>query len=176
MMIAKLYQNMKLAVYNCTEVVRLSTGAHQFPEIATREIFSSKGEVTTLPQAPYLQYRDVFVLTRSNDLFDADPGSATSTPNGVVCGLRSAGIPVHVIRKGFESSDLQDIFLETFNSVTLVCCANILGLERKVVVWMPYRRKDLDDKLTDDYLQAMARLGAMSRCTAQLIVVDVPLS
>lgn len=29
---------------------------------------------------------------------------------------------------------------------------------------------------TDDYLQAMARLGAMSRCTAQLIVVDVPLS
>nr|KAG5692898.1 hypothetical protein BaRGS_031402 [Batillaria attramentaria] len=48
--------------------------------------------------------------------------------------------------------------------------------ERRIVVWLPGRAQHDDDNgTTDDVVEALDRLNLMSRCSTQLVIVDVPL-
>lgn len=124
-----------------------------------------------------LQYHDVFVLTGSLDLRDDVKDKTrhvTSPANGVVRGLRAAGVPVRVIRKGHESSDVCDTAVTQSNVVTVTYYGTVSGLERKVVVCLPGRNPGYDGDFTYEEIDVFQRLQAMSRCTAQLVVVNVP--
>lgn len=129
--------------------------------------------------SPPLKYSDVFVLTACMDVYDDsfdEAGNKTSPANGVVCGLRDAGIPVHVIRTGHESIDADDAAEKVSNKVTVSYYGVTYGLERKVVVWLPHRIPGKDDNKPDSDLEHRGRFHAMSRCTSQLVVVDTNLS
>nr|KAG5692918.1 hypothetical protein BaRGS_031422 [Batillaria attramentaria] len=83
--------------------------------------------VGTTTSPPRLQYGDVIVVTRSEELRE-------------------------------ETRDVRD------------------GLERRIVVWLPGRMQVNDDVGdTDDVVEAIDRLHLMSRCSTQLVIVDVPL-
>jgi hypothetical protein len=57
----------------------------------------------------------------------------------------------------------------------MVAEINVLhGLERPVVVWLVGRRDDTDAKLSDDLIDVQDRRSLVTRCTTQLIIVDVP--
>nr|KAG5692921.1 hypothetical protein BaRGS_031425 [Batillaria attramentaria] len=80
--------------------------------------------VGTTTSPPRLQYRDVLVVTRSQELRE-------------------------------ETRDVR---------------------ERRIVVWLPGRAQADDDAGdTDDVVEAGDRLQLMSRCSTQLVIVDVPL-
>nr|KAG5692915.1 hypothetical protein BaRGS_031419 [Batillaria attramentaria] len=80
--------------------------------------------VGTTTSPPRLQYRDVLVVTRSEELRE-------------------------------ETRDVR---------------------ERRIVVWLPGRTQyDDDDGNTDDDVEAGDRVHLMSRCSTQLVIVDVPL-
>ena len=146
---------------------------------------SSSSDTTPSP----LQFRDVFVLTRSCDLHDDDvtddsaPGVMTSTASGVIQGLRAAKIPVRVLRNYIQEMspgdserwgrDVRDVAAARSDAVTVAWWGAVRGLERKVVVWLRYRRPGIDDRWTDTQVELVDRLHAVSRCTTQLIVVDV---
>lgn len=124
-----------------------------------------------------LQYRDVFVLTSSFDLRDDildEVENQVSCANGVVRGLRAAGVPVRVIRRGHESRDVHDTAVAQSDVVTVASYGDLQGLERKVVVWLPDRIPCVDEKKSDDIIDGWGMLYAMSRCTAQLVIVAGP--
>nr|KAG5692897.1 hypothetical protein BaRGS_031401 [Batillaria attramentaria] len=80
--------------------------------------------VGTTTSPPRLQYRDVLVVTRSDELRE-------------------------------ETRDVR---------------------ERRIVVWLPGRMQhDNDAGITDDDVEAADRVELMSRCSTQLVIVDVPL-
>nr|KAG5694829.1 hypothetical protein BaRGS_019206 [Batillaria attramentaria] len=80
--------------------------------------------VGTTTSPPCLQYRDVIVVTRSDELRE-------------------------------ETRDVR---------------------ERRIVVWLPGRAQEDDNNgYTDDDVEALDRLHLMSRCSTQLVIVDVPL-
>ena len=131
-----------------------------------------------------LAYSDVFVLTRSSQLQDDvkdDAGNVTSQASGVVRGLREAGLPVCVLgakdlkrdRSSWERGVADTALAET-DQITVTFSGAVLGLERRVVVWLPGRWQGDDDVRFDDDINAHDRLVAVSRCTTQLLVVDVP--
>ena len=128
-----------------------------------------------------LTYRDVFVLTTDPNLHDDvrdDKGNVTSGASGFVQELRAAGIPVGVLERiprvdcvaGWKER-VADVGLAKTDKVTVAHCDSVHGLERRVVVW-----------LTDGEWEArdfgpifpLFRLRGLSRCTTQLVVVDLP--
>ena len=132
---------------------------------------------TGLPNSPVpLQYRDVFILTRSSQLQDG-LGHAAS---GVVRGLRQADLPVCVLGVHDWINDInweknaEDTAVAQTDQVTVAHFSNVSGLERKVVVWLPGRWSGVDDSYSDELIVSYDRLYALSRCTTQLIVVEVP--
>nr|KAG5704129.1 hypothetical protein BaRGS_009659 [Batillaria attramentaria] len=63
------------------------------------------------------------------------------------------------------------------NHVTVTHFVAALGLERKIVVHLPGRKHSCagsDDDDSDELVDWVDRVLAVSRCLAQLVVVDVP--
>ncbi|XP_070203326.1 uncharacterized protein [Littorina saxatilis] len=132
-----------------------------------------------------LSYRDVFVLTRSDDLHNDvtdGAGRVTSPASGVVQGLKDAGVPVSVLgyqdlqhnRARWERA-VQDVAVAATDTVTVARYGDVPGLERRVVAVLQ-GRDQLDDEngLTDEWIDRLNRLNAVSRCTTQLIMVRTP--
>ncbi|XP_070203224.1 uncharacterized protein [Littorina saxatilis] len=132
-----------------------------------------------------LSYRDVFVLTRSDDLQDDvtdEAGQVTSPASGVVQGLKDAGVPVSVLgvqdwlhnRARWERA-VQDVAVAATDTVTVAWYGWVKGLERRVVAVLQGRdRGDDDAGKTDEKIDRLNRLSAVSRCTTQLITVRTP--
>ncbi|XP_070203152.1 uncharacterized protein [Littorina saxatilis] len=132
-----------------------------------------------------LSYRDVFVLTRSDDLHDDvtdEAGRVTSPASGVVQGLKAAGVPVSVLgyqdwlhnRARWERA-VQDVAVAATDTVTVARYSYVSGLERRVVAVLQDRDQDDDDRgMTDEDIDREDRLYAVSRCTTQLITVRTP--
>ena len=146
-------------------------------------MYSVQGTRLADSPAP-LNFRDVLVVTRSSELQDDvtdDAGRVTSPATGVVRGLRDSGLPVCVLgwkemRRDLVAWErvLADVALAESDRVTVADYGTVSGLERRVVVWLPGRWQGDDDVRFDDDINAHDRLVAVSRCTTQLLVVDVP--
>ena len=130
--------------------------------------------VTNSPAS--LAYRDVFVLIDDYNLRDEarnDAGNVTSPASGVVVGLRHAQIPVCVLERrdmagdvtGWESR-VADVAVSRTDEVTVADWRSVQGLERRVVVW-------LSNWLRNVISVDLYSLPAFSRCTTQLILVDL---
>ncbi|XP_070207910.1 uncharacterized protein [Littorina saxatilis] len=139
----------------------------------------------SLPNSPApLSYCDVFILTRSSELQDDiedDAGQVTSRASGVVRGLRDEGLPVCVLgRQDLRHNtarwerDVHDVAVAATDRVTVTYYHWVQGLERRVVVMLPGRHKETDEGASDGMIDLTDRLFAASRCTTQLIMVDVP--
>ena len=124
------------------------------------------------------------MLTRSSELQDDvrdDAGNVKSPACGVVRGLRAAGLPVRVLgwsdrvrdRVGWERW-VEDTAMTRTDQVMVTGYRAVGGLERRVVVWLPGRHQRFDAGDSDEEIEARDRLYAVSRCTSQLVVVDVP--
>ena len=132
-----------------------------------------------------LRFSDVFVLTRSSDLQDDvidDANTVTSPASGVVLGLRDAGVPVCVLEYSPGSGsndrarwerDVVDTAVAGTDRVTVAHWRPVLGLERKVVVWLRGRTEGDDDDRSEEEVEAWDRVWVVSRCTTQLVTVDV---
>ena len=151
-----------------------------------------------------LQYRDVMVIADDDNLQDDvtdDAGRVTSSASGFVRGLRDAEMPVCVLegsgrvggshRVGGSGSDrasgsgsdmtsgsgsgrvvdrerrVADVALSRTDRVTVSGWGCVQGLERRVVVW-------LEDWTRDRGLDPYFPLPAVTRCTTQLIRVNMP--
>ena len=147
-----------------------------------------------------LQYRDVMVITEDgsglqDDVTD-DAGRVTSPASGFVRALRDAGMPVCVLERSGRVGDsdndrandsgsdsdsdrvvdragwerrVADVAVSRTDRVTVSGCGCVQGLERRVVVWLSdwrWRRV----KALDIY----SALPSLSRCTTQLIIVNMP--
>lgn len=138
--------------------------------MAKRTIFRSLSEALSSSTTPGLRFSDVFVLTSRWAVFwDAetdDKGTETMPACGLIRGLRSAGVPVRVVR--WDASSTDDVCSMTRpDEVVAAQVIHVSGLERKVVVWVPSRYTDLLDEEQD-------RLHTIGRCTGQLIKVIWP--
>ena len=96
-----------------------------------------------------LQWNDVFLLCH------LEPTSQDS----IVLGLRSQGIPVNVLSSESTQEEIERVAVGRENQVTVACWQRVHGLERRVVIGMRGFHRD--------------RLVIMSRCTGQLIWIDV---
>ncbi|KAL8619082.1 hypothetical protein ACOMHN_019354 [Nucella lapillus] len=137
---------------------------------------------TSTSPAP-LQYKDVFIVTRSSDLHDDvtdDAGRVSRSASGVVKGLRLAGVPLSVLGMSapLDRARCQGIVkgmgLLSFDRVVLSFSTFLQGLERKVVVWLPGENRRLTDECIIESSEVLDRVHALSRCTTQLIMVDMP--
>ncbi|KAK7092698.1 uncharacterized protein [Littorina saxatilis] len=148
--------------------------------IATELRSLGVGSSSTSNPAP-LGYRDVFVLSRSwalqDDVTD-DAGNVTSVASPVVLGLRAAGIPVLVLGNPEGARwewNVHDVAVAASDHVTVAEYDYVSGMERRVVVMLQARTdEDDEDGLSDEEVDVMDRLYAVSRCTTQLIMVNVP--
>lgn len=130
---------------------------------------------------PRLQYRDVFVLANSTRVHDDvrdEAGQVTSRANGVIIGLRAAGIPTCAVQNADSAcstwrKEVLDAAVGKNDKVTVADRVDVGGLERKIVVWLSGRKEVFDDKITEHQLLVRGQIFAMSRCTTQLIVVEV---
>nr|KAG5688818.1 hypothetical protein BaRGS_017050 [Batillaria attramentaria] len=99
--------------------------------------------VGTTTSPPRLQYRDVLVLTCSDE-------------------LREETRDVRA-----------DVALADSDRVTVAEVGSVAGLERRVVVWLPCRSQDDDDAGdTDDVVEANDRVLVISRCSTQLVIIE----
>ena len=124
-----------------------------------------------------LEYRDVFALTDDKALQDDvrdDAGKVTSPASGIARGLRAAGIPVCVLECSEKVGDqarwerrVADVAVARTDQVTVAYYSAVHGLERRVVVWLAERR-DIN------YFYPAFWLYGLSRCTTQLVKVDLP--
>ena len=137
--------------------------------------FRAGRSVTNSPAS--LAYRDVFVLTDEDNLHDEarnDAGNVTSPASGVVVALRHAQIPVCVLEyrddklgdvAGWESR-VADVAVARTDEVTVADWGSVQGLERRVVVWLT----DWPRNVGGDHPYTLL---ALSRCTTQLIIVNL---
>ena len=117
-----------------------------------------------------LAYRDVFVLTTDDNLHDDvidDAGNVTPASH-FVRALRDKQVPVCVLEDRDRAGSLADwerrvadVAVAQTDRVTVAHWKSVLGLERRVVVWLAERGRD-DDAF---------KLHGFSRCTTQLIIV-----
>ncbi|KAK7451824.1 hypothetical protein BaRGS_00031386 [Batillaria attramentaria] len=127
------------------------------------------GQSASPTSPPPLSYRDVFLLTSTYELVDEETdqdGVVTSAASGLLAGLRGEDIPFKVVSRG-DSAALREVAEGSPDDAVVVADADsVRGLERKVVIWVPY------DKGVGSGEMDFARLDAMSRATAQLVVID----
>ena len=138
--------------------------------------FRAGRSVTNSPAS--LAYRDVFVLIDEDNLHDEvrnDAGNVTSPASGVVVALRHEQIPVCVLEyrddklgdvAGWESR-VADVAVARTDEVTVAHWRSVQGLERRVVVY-------LSNWPRDDVVDYLYTLPVVSRCTTQLIIVNLP--
>ena len=138
-------------------------------------LFRAGKSVTNSP-AP-LAYRDVFVLSHDDELQDDvrdDAGYVTSPASDFVRALQAEQIPVCVLGRGDRAADMAewrrrvaDVVVAREDRVTVTDWRPVQGLERRVVVELADWRRDND--VVDIF-----RMYAVSRCTTQLITVNMP--
>ncbi|XP_070183023.1 uncharacterized protein [Littorina saxatilis] len=139
----------------------------------------------SLPNSPApLSYSDVFILTQSSELHDDiknNAGQVTSRASDLVRGLRDEGLPVCVLGQqdwrhntARWERDVHDVAVAATDRVTVTRYNYVQGLERRVVVVLPGWDKETDEGLSDELIDLQDRLFAASRCSTQLIMVDVP--
>ena len=134
------------------------------------------GKFVTNSPAP-LAYRDVFVLSHDDELQDDvrdDAGYVTSPASDFVRALQAEQIPVCVLGRGDRAADMAewrrrvaDVVVAREDRVTVTDWRPVQGLERRVVVELADWRQDDDDF-------DIFRMYAVSRCTTQLITVNMP--
>lgn len=114
--------------------------------------------VASFAGPPTLEYRDVFVLC--DEPLDRN---VSRKAIGLIQGLRSQPfrIQVHVLKKDATWAEIRDVVIAKHNMVTVAHWETIQGLARKVVVVMRCTA-------TNDH----ERLYTMSRCSAQLVIID----
>nr|KAG5685509.1 hypothetical protein BaRGS_015815 [Batillaria attramentaria] len=86
------------------------TVRHQGPGHEEADTYDCQGGNPSSSSTTALQYRDVFVLS-PDDLHDDetdDAGDVTRRANGVVRGLRQAGVPVRVVGEG-DNVGVEDV-------------------------------------------------------------------
>lgn len=100
-------------------------------------------------------------------------------------GLRDGGLPILVLDRASRDNegwqkDMADTALARSNVVTITHSWAVRGLERKLVVWIPGRKLegdpsegDADCNLNKNLPDAEERLLAKSRCTTQLVIVEL---
>lgn len=71
-------------------------------------------------------------------------------------------------------AEVEDTAVAKDDVITACHYSRVSGLERKIVVLLPYKNENL--KHSDRESCIYDRFHGMSRCTAQLILVDMPLS
>ncbi|XP_076447269.1 uncharacterized protein LOC143284478 isoform X2 [Babylonia areolata] len=142
---------------------------------------SSRTLTTTCP-AP-LQYKDVFIVTRSSDLRDDvtdDTGKVVTSASGVVRGLRKARVPLYVLDAAAQhnrtkcQSIVSGMGVARFDRVVVSFSTFLQGLERKVVVWLPGENHRLSEEYIIESSELLDRVHALSRCTTQLVIVELP--
>ena len=116
----------------------------------------------------HLRYRDVVLVIRYKDVHltetDRD-GNRRLVPCALARGLQQGGVPVRVVREG-DRDGLADVArMEGGDEAVVTWSGTMVGLERKVVVWALYDRHWGED---------WGRSLAMSRCTAQLVILKSP--
>lgn len=150
-------------------------------EAEPRSVHSGAGKKATASTPP-LQFCDVFVLTHGHlhdDHVEDENGQLKSHANRLTVGLRDAGIPVHVVRDyrdygiAIWEADLKKAVLRKDDKVTLAEWNDVLGLERKVVVYVPGRKDDLDKQFSNEKLETWGKAISMTRCISQLIIVQL---
>ena len=146
-------------------------------------LFGTGSHVSNNPSP--LAFRDVFMLTDDMELQDDvrdNAGWVTSPASGFVRGLRDEQIPVCVLeyrvrvgdvagwesrvpggRAGWESR-VEDVAVAKTDQVTVAFWESVHGLERRVVVCLNDKGKKGASVFT---------LYSVSRCTTQLIIVDI---
>nr|KAG5693855.1 hypothetical protein BaRGS_009911 [Batillaria attramentaria] len=125
-----------------------------------------------------LMYRDVFVLTRSSELHDR---IFVIPPSRFVSGLRAEGIPVTVLGRPLFCLSMEEweralvkVVTAQTDEVAVVDYRSIAGLERKVVVLLRGFDEYMDNSLGERGARLFDVVHGFSRCTSQLVVVEVP--
>ncbi|PVD36608.1 hypothetical protein C0Q70_03593 [Pomacea canaliculata] len=86
-----------------------------------------------------------------------EAGQVTSRANGVIVGLRAAGIPTCAVQNAESAcstwrKDVLDAAVGRNDKVTVADRVDVGGLERKIVVWLSGRKEVFDDKITEHQL------------------------
>lgn len=129
---------------------------------------------------PPLLCQDVFVLSGCGNLCDDvkdAAGNVISPGHGVVRGLRESGVPVCVVTHNDDrlfDKHVSHTAVAKRDEVTVAYYGFVSSLERKVVIYLPHRNPISDDRRTRQQIEASGRLHALSRCTSQIILVEVP--
>ena len=104
---------------------------------------------------------DVLILTSYH---------SPSTRNRVLRGLQASGLPVTVVNKG-DIRGMEDLATHSHTTAVYTHSQYTKGLERPIVIWLqeiPPNQRCSGGQWDDEQ---RGRLDAMSRCTAQLIIV-----
>ncbi|KAK7474447.1 hypothetical protein BaRGS_00034330 [Batillaria attramentaria] len=129
-----------------------------------------KGQGTSTPTGhTSLTFRDVLILTTYYDIVDEetdDDGYVEQRASSMVEGLREAGVRVRVVERGDSEALSEVVAMEGPDAVVAADADTIRGLERKLVVWV-----QADKGGNSSGEEGFGRLDAMSRTTAQLILV-----
>ena len=118
------------------------------------------------------------MLSHDDELQDDvrdDAGYVTSPASDFVRALQAEQIPVCVLGRGDRAADMAewrrrvaDVVVAREDRVTVTDWRPVQGLERRVVVDLAGWRRN------DDVVVDIFRMYAVSRCTEQLITVDMP--
>nr|KAG5690125.1 hypothetical protein BaRGS_003448 [Batillaria attramentaria] len=128
------------------------------------------GQGTSTPTGhTSLTFRDVLILTTYYDIVDEetdDDGYVEQRASSMVEGLREVGVRVKVVERGDSEALSEVVAMEGPDAVVAADADTIRGLERKLVVWV-----QADKGGNSSGEEGFGRLDAMSRTTAQLILV-----
>nr|KAG5697186.1 hypothetical protein BaRGS_002195 [Batillaria attramentaria] len=118
-----------------------------------------------------LKYRDVFLLTSlTSSIVEEEKDSAGNVvkpASGIVRGLREAGTPVMVLKKGDKAAVRDVAVMQGPDAIVIASAGLVRGLERKVVVYVQENNTGVNE-------ERWGRLQVMSRTTAKLIIVVWP--
>ncbi|KAK7479371.1 hypothetical protein BaRGS_00029363 [Batillaria attramentaria] len=167
----------------------LENGSDAIVDEAVEEFASHLGPACPeVNSPPPLQYRDVFIITRANEMnktFTVEEGRVVSRDDGFLQGLCSTGVSVDLALFSTASrqaqKEMSTVAIARKNVVTMSAWDTLQGLERKVVVWLPGRASnDFDPTRAGDLWREKERdklkdkLAGFSRCSTQLVLVEVP--
>ncbi|KAK7477371.1 hypothetical protein BaRGS_00031389, partial [Batillaria attramentaria] len=141
-------------------------------DLATKllELIAGGASTEETPKGPKpLSFNDVFIVTTYYDLRDEerDDDIIATQASGLLKGLKQAGVPYRVVRKGDSAALAEVVAMSGPDAVIVAEADTIRGLERKVVVWVQSEMGANTSGDTD-----FGRLDAWSRTTAQLVTVS----
>ena len=103
---------------------------------------------------------DVLILTSR---------SSPSTRDGVLVGLQASGLPVTAVEER-DTQGREDLATHSNTTAVYTHSQYTRGLERPIVIWLQEHTPDQRGG-RQEWDEKKGRLDAMSRCTAQLIIV-----